>query len=71
MYENFISLGWYCGTANSMSKLRIRSYSGPFDWYFSSLQNVLECMDNNFIDFLYKKTCQFIIRKSCFISEKT
>lgn len=52
MFENFISLGYYCGVAASMSKLGIRSCSGPFDWYISGFQGVLECIENDFCDFL-------------------
>lgn len=54
MFENFISLGWYCGTAASMSKYGIRSQSSPFDWYFSNFPGVLACMENDFADFLDK-----------------
>lgn len=54
MFENFISLGWFCGTAASMSKYGIRSQSGPFDWYFSNFYGVLACMENDFADFLDK-----------------
>lgn len=52
MFENFISLGWFCGTAASMSKYGLRSRSGPFDWYFSNFSGVLSCMENDFADFL-------------------
>ena len=55
MFEKFISLGWYCGTAAAMSKLGIRSFSGPFDWYQSDFSGVLNCLDNDFDDFLEKK----------------
>ena len=51
-FKNFISLGYYCGTAASMSKLGIRNSSGPFDWYTSELIGVLECLENDFSDFL-------------------
>ncbi len=52
MYSDFISLGWYCGVASSMSKNGIRSISGPFDWYFSSFEGVLKCLDTDFECFL-------------------
>lgn len=52
MFENFISLGWYCGVAASMSKYGIRSHSGPFDWCLSSFKGVLGCMEEDFSDFL-------------------
>lgn len=30
-YDNCISLGWFCGTASSLSKLGLRNFSEPFD----------------------------------------
>lgn len=60
MFENFISLGWYCGTAASMSKYGIRSQSGPFDWYFSNFAGVLACMENDFIDFLDRNNLEML-----------
>lgn len=56
MFDNFISLGSYCGVAASMSKIGIRSVSGPFDWLISSdLKSVGSCMENDFSDFLNKE----------------
>ncbi len=52
MYRNIISLGWFCGTAASLSKYGFRSFSGPFDWYYSSLSGVVQCIDSDFKDFL-------------------
>ncbi len=57
-FKNFISLGYYCNVAASMSRLGIRSQSGPFDWYISDFQGVLDCLENNFGDFLYKENLQ-------------
>lgn len=54
-YENCISLGWFCGCASSLSKLGLRSTSGPFDWYFSDLWAVLEQIDNAFKDFMKRE----------------
>lgn len=51
-YENCISLGWFCGTASSMSRYGLRSHSGPFDWYFSDLESVLKLMETGFSDFM-------------------
>lgn len=34
MFDSFISLGFFCGTAASMSGHGLRSFSGPFDWIF-------------------------------------
>lgn len=51
-YENCISLGWFCGVASSMSRYGLRSHSGPFDWYFSDLESVLNLMETDFSDFM-------------------
>lgn len=52
MYDVFISLGWFCGTAASMSKYGLRNQSGPFDWCFSEFDGVLHFLENDFEDFL-------------------
>lgn len=57
-YKNFISLGYYCGTAASMSKLGIRSFSGPFDWCVSEFDGVLSCLNNEFFDFMHKNNLE-------------
>jgi hypothetical protein len=49
-----VSLGWFCGTASSLSKLGLRSQSGPFDWYFSHYWAVLNQIENDFQDFMVK-----------------
>ena len=66
MFENFISLGYYCGVAASMSKLGIRSYSGPFDWYISDFKGVIQCLQNDFYDFLNKKNLRMTDEKNVF-----
>lgn len=53
-YKHCISLGWYCGTASSMSKYGLRSCSGPFDWYFSDLESVLKVIETDFSDFMIR-----------------
>lgn len=55
MVDDFISLGWYCGVAASMSKYGLRSFSGPFDWYFSDFDSIIKTLDNDFIDFLMRE----------------
>lgn len=52
MYNNYVSLGWFCGTASSMIKYKLRSSSGPFDWYFTELKGVLHYLENDFEGFL-------------------
>lgn len=53
-YKNCISLGWFCGTASSMSRYGLRSHSGPFDWYLSDLESVLKLIGTDFSDFMEK-----------------
>ncbi len=44
LFDNCISLGWFCGIASSMSQLGLRSVSGPFDWCYSDYWAVLTQM---------------------------
>lgn len=60
IYDNCISLGWFCGTASSMSLHGLRSCSGPFDWYYSDLNAVLEVIENDFSDFLLRENLQVV-----------
>ena len=62
-YDNCLSLGWFCGTACSLSKLGLRNFSGPFDWYFSDFDSVIKQIDNEFIDFMKKKNLEIIENK--------
>lgn len=62
-YDNCLSLGWFCGTASSMSKLGLRNFSGPFDWYFSDFDSVINQIDNEFIDFMKKENLEVIENK--------
>lgn len=57
-YSNCISLGWFCGTASSLSKLGLRSNSSPFDWYFSHYWAVLKQIENDFQDFMKKENLE-------------
>ncbi len=51
-FKNCVSLGWYCGCASSLSKLGLRSASGPFDWFLSCYKSVLSIIENSFSDFM-------------------
>jgi hypothetical protein len=59
-YDNCVSLGWFCGTASSLSKLGLRSQSGPFDWYFSHYGAVLNQIENDFQDFMVKDNLEIV-----------
>ena len=52
MFKHFISLGWYCGTAASLTKYGGRSFSSTFDWGFFGFPGVIHALDNCFDDFL-------------------
>lgn len=55
MFDNFISLGWFCGMASSLAKYGFRNKSYPFDWYFSDFKGVLHFIDTDFSDFMIKE----------------
>ena len=71
MFENFISLGYYCGVAAAMSKLGIRSVSGPFDWYISNnFEKVLDCLENDFSNFLKKENIELKYGKTLILDNQ-
>ena len=70
MFKNYISLGWYCGTADSMSKFGFRSISGPFDWIRSSLEDVLWLWENEFDGFMDKENLEFFPDEKVCINKK-
>lgn len=59
-YDSCISLGWFCGTASSLSKLGLRNFSGPFDWYCSDFDSVINQIDNEFKDFMKKENLEIV-----------
>lgn len=70
-YDNYVSLGWFCGTAGSLSRLGLRNFSGPFDWYCSDFDSVINQIDNEFIDFMNKKNLEVVENKpTVFIDKK-
>lgn len=62
-YDNCLSLGWFCGTASSLSMLGLRNFSGPFDWFFSDFDSVINQIDNEFIDFMKKENLEIVENK--------
>lgn len=59
-YNNFVSLGWFCGTASSLSKIGLRGASGPFDWLFSDYWAVLQQIKDGFKDFMVRENLETI-----------
>ena len=60
-YNNCFSLGCACTTASSLSKLGLRSVSGPFDWIDSELNSVMAQIDNEFVDFMKMENLEVIV----------
>lgn len=53
MFDYFLSLGYACLTAASMSKYGLRAFSGPFDWLITEdFGWVLRLLETDFVDFL-------------------
>lgn len=69
-YENCLSLGWFCGTASSLSKLGLRSFAGPFDWFFSDLDAIINQIDNEFIDFMIRENLEINVNKPTEFKDK-
>ena len=64
MFEHIISLGWFCGTAASLSKNGFREASGPFDWMYSDLPAVLHFLETSFEGYLDKNYLEVIDEKN-------
>ena len=51
----FISLGNYCLTSMLLKENKLKYESYPFDWMVSCIDNINDCINNNFNNFLNKK----------------
>ncbi|MDV2983550.1 UNVERIFIED_CONTAM: DUF1796 family putative cysteine peptidase [Methylobacteriaceae bacterium AG10] len=52
---NHISLGSHCHTAQILKGLGLRTWSGPFDWIFSSPGMVRDCLADDFSELLDRR----------------
>ena len=53
MFKNIISLGFFCGVAEEMERLGLRTRSMPFDWVISpSFSSVLSLIESGFSGFV-------------------
>ena len=53
---NFISIGGWCGTSIALNGLElIKTGSIPFDYVRSSIEGVIDCIENDFINFFPKE----------------
>jgi len=51
-FENIVSIGSACHAAAALKSARIRKFSTPFDWIFSSPEMVRHCLEDDFASFL-------------------
>jgi hypothetical protein len=47
-----VPLGTHCFSASLLRRWKLRAWSGPFDWLFSSLPMITHCLDDDFRTFL-------------------
>lgn len=52
LYNNFISLGYFCNVASDLEELGFRNTSSPFDWNISVFEGVIDAIDNKFENFM-------------------
>ena len=65
MVFNYIcSLGPACATAGFIKMNQLKSCSYPFDWVFSSLDIVKDCLNDDFYTFLKKKYYRPILNET-------
>lgn len=53
--SNIISLGCHCYTSSLLKSLKLKFFSCPFDWIFSSPKMIQHCIADDFNTFLDKK----------------
>lgn len=69
-FENCVSLGSWCGTAGSLGKQGLRSFTGPFDWIWSDFDSVIKQIDDEFADFMKRENLEISGKNSVFIDKK-
>lgn len=52
----FVGLGCYCAVSRSLQALGVKKYSYPFDWTRSPAEGIIQCLENNFAEFLTHST---------------
>jgi hypothetical protein len=53
-YQSVVSIGTQCLTSTLLKRAGLKAFSGPFDWIFSSLEMVGDCIETDFADLLNK-----------------
>lgn len=53
--KHIASIGSHCAASYLLKSFALKRYSGPFDWIFSSLGMVADCIEDDFSDFLNRE----------------
>ncbi|MBA42492.1 MAG: hypothetical protein CMF62_00595 [Magnetococcales bacterium] len=56
----FVSLGFSCHTSYHLKKYGLKKESYPFDWIFSNPEIIIDCLQNDFLEFLNKDNYESI-----------
>lgn len=54
-FKHVQSLGTRCVISHTLENEGLRGYAGPFDWMYSTVDMVIDCLKNKFSKFLNKK----------------
>jgi len=65
---NIVSIGPLCITAGTLKSVNLRTQAYPFDWIFSSLSMVKDCIETGFSNFLNK---DFLVKTGATSSTNT
>lgn len=55
LYEYFCSLGFVCFSSELLQRNKLKTKSYPFDWVFSYPALIIDCIENNFENFMNPK----------------
>ena len=69
-FSNVISLGFFCSVAGDLERLGLRSFSGPFDWVWSTWTGVFGAMKVGFKDFFNQENFEQAKQDSCIYADR-
>lgn len=58
LYDSVLSIGAQCMTSTLLKAAKLKRFSGPFDWIFSNLRMVCDCIEDDFATFLDRDQLQ-------------
>jgi hypothetical protein len=65
VFTQTASLGAFCQAAYTLKVLGLRQFASPFDWVVSNEKMLIDCLQNNFRDFLNPKYITNAKDKEC------